>query len=97
MALFAASDDLKEIVDDNEALIKEQYFTYKLFVDSAVRDKLRKMGVKGVGEDEVVAHIQRLQENKSRRHGKQALLHKKRNIEKRISRRRKELDEPIQA
>lgn len=90
MALLAASDDLKALMDSNRGLIKDEYVTYKLFVDSAVRDKLRKLGV-DAGQDEIIPHLEKLQASKSRHLDKQAVAHTKRRHKLRVARAKREL------
>jgi hypothetical protein len=90
MALLAASDDLKALMDSNRGLIKDEYITYKLFVDSAVRDKLRKLGV-NAGQDEIIPHLEKLQASKSRHLDKQAVAHTKRRHKLRVARAKREL------
>lgn len=74
MALVAVSDDLKEVLDSNKDRIKDEYVTYRLFVDSAIREKLRKMGIKA-GPDEIIKHMEKLHASKSRHLDKQAVRH----------------------
>ena len=95
--LLSASDDLKALLQrpDVKKFIKENYITEKLFVDSAVRAKLRSIRAKGVGDDEIIAHLERLKASKARHISQQALIHKRNNHKKRLARARKELDESI--
>ena len=93
--LVSTSDELKALLKrpDVKQFIKENYITEKLFVDSAIRAKLRGIKVKGVGDDEIVAHLERLKESKARHLSQQAIIHKRNNHKKRMARTRKELDD----
>lgn len=93
--LVSTSDELKALLKrpDVKKFIKDNYITEKLFVDSAIRSKLRSIKVKGVGDDEIVAHLQRLRESKAKHISQQALIHKQRNHKKRMARAKKEADE----
>lgn len=60
---LSISQELTEILDDNKIRIKDEYLTFKMFVDSAIRAKLRNMGIDG-GKDEIVEHLAKLQKSR---------------------------------
>lgn len=93
MGLVSTSDDLHNLLDTNKKLIKGEYVNIKLFVDSAVRDKLRRMKVAGVGDDEVIAHLERLKQSKARHIDQQKLAHTQRNHKRRVAHAKKGMDE----
>jgi hypothetical protein len=90
--LLSVSDDLGDLMDSNKGLIKNEYITYKLFVDSAIRDKFRKLGVEA-GQDEIIPHLEKLQASKSRHLDKQAVAHTRRRHKLRVARAKRQLKE----
>lgn len=91
MPLVAISDDLKELLDENLLKIKGDYLTLKLFVDSAIRQKLRSMDIEA-GQDEVIAHLQKLQASKSRHIDKRKVKEAIARHKRRTARAKKRLD-----
>jgi len=63
--LVSIPDETKELIDRVMAEIKGEYITQSLFLDSAIRARLRGMGIQA-GEDLIIAHLQRLEESKQR-------------------------------
>lgn len=90
MPLIAASDKLKQLMDANVHRIKSEYLTYKLFTDSAIRDKLRRMGI-DAGVDEIIPHLEKLEASKSRHLDKQSVRHTKTRHKQRVARARNKL------
>jgi hypothetical protein len=91
MALLSASDELKVLLDANIDAIKADYLTLKLFVDSAVREKMRRMGM-AAGEDEIIAHLKKLEASKSRHVNKQIVRHAVTRHKKRVARAKRSLN-----
>lgn len=91
MPMVTISDELKSLMDHNRNLIKGEYITYKLFLDSAVRDKLRKMKIPA-GEDEIISHLRQLRESKSRHLAKRSIDMAIQSHNLRIARARRNLD-----
>lgn len=52
------NDECHSLLTTNKDLIKDEYLTYSLFVDSAIRAKLRRMGV-DAGNDAIIAHLKK--------------------------------------
>lgn len=92
MPLIAISDELKEKLDQNKDIIKNDYLTYKLFVDSAVRAKLRAMGIEA-GQDEVIEHLEKLEASKSRHLDKQTIKKIKTRHKQRVARAKRKLND----
>lgn len=92
MGLIATSDELQKIIDENRDSIKEDFFTIRLFADAALRDALRRRGVK-VPPDEVVAHIEKLKKTRRYRHKQQSMLRKKKSHKVRAKRVERGIDE----
>ena len=92
MPLTAISDDLKDLLDHHEERIKGDYRTIKLFVDSAVRDKLRKEYRIDAGQDEIIAHLEKLETSKSRHLEKQQVKKLKARHKLRLARAKRKLD-----
>lgn len=93
MAYIAdGSQELKDLIHENRGIIKNEYLTVRLFVDSAIRDKLRKMGV-DAGQDEIVPHLERLQASKARHLDQQAVSQAKRRHRLRMARNKRKLEE----
>lgn len=65
MALVDIPEETRALLDEHHDLVKGKYITYKLFVDSAIRTKLRIMGAK-VPEDKILPHLRKLKKNKRR-------------------------------
>lgn len=95
MPLVTVSDNLKDILKRPEVkkLIKEGYITEKMFVDSAIRAKLRSLKVPGVGGDEIIPHLERLRISKAKHINQQKLSRKRRNHLRRMEKARRALDE----
>lgn len=96
MPSAAVSDALKELLRQNRDRIKADYVTERLFVDSAIREKLRRMQVPGVGDDEIVAHLARIEKNKHTRKQKQAHRIRQVRLKRRMKRNRDKLHETIE-
>lgn len=72
-------------MDANQDKIKSEFVTYKLFVDSAIRAKLRVLGI-DAGQDEIIPHLEKLEASKSRRLDKQAISQAKLRHKRRMAR-----------
>jgi len=92
MPLIAISDDLKNLLDQNKHRIKDDFLTYKLFVDSAVRQKLRTMGI-DAGQDEIIPHLEKLEAGKSRHLDKQQIKQLRTRHKLRVARAKRKLDD----
>ena len=90
MPFIAISDDLKEIIDIHSGQLKNEFLTYKLFADSAIRDKLRRMGI-DAGQDEIIPHLEKLEQSKSRHLDKQAVAHAIRRHKQRVARNKRNM------
>lgn len=91
MPLISISDELKEVLDANKDRIKEDYLTYKMFVDSAIRTKLRNMGLDG-GEDEIVGHLKKLETSRQAHLDKAYIKRLRKRHAARIARAKQRLD-----
>lgn len=65
MSTLRLRPETKQLLDLYKDEIKGEYFTLALFLDSAVRSRLRGMGYP-VEQDSVVKHIIKLQKSKAR-------------------------------
>lgn len=92
MPLVPISDDLKNLLDRNKPVIKGDYITYRLFVDSAIRTRLRAMDIPA-GQDEIVAHLEKLKASKSRHLQKQSISHTLSRHKKRLAKTKHSLKE----
>ena len=95
MKTVSVSDDLDALLATPEvkAAIKSGYITKRLFVDSAIRQGLRKLGVPS--EEEIVAHLQRLAVSKSRHLDQQRTLHAARRAKDRQRKANQRLNETL--
>lgn len=84
--------ELHHILISNEDLIKGEYITWRLFLDSAIRDKLRRMGIKA-GVDDILPHLEKLERGRSAHLDRMSLLQTKLRHKRRIERIIKDLDE----
>jgi hypothetical protein len=91
MPLVDIHDDTKGLMDSYRDLIKGDYITYKLFLDSAVRQRLRSMGAE-VGEDLIIPHLKRLEQSKQRHLERQSVAQTRLRHQRRINIARKRLD-----
>lgn len=73
MPLVDLPDDTKLLMDEHKEFIKDEYITYKLFLDSAVRSRLRRMGKK-VPEDKIISHLKRIAKNRNKLKDKMKIL-----------------------
>lgn len=92
MPLVAISDELKEVLDSHNDVIKNDYLTLKLFIDSAVRAKLRAMKLEA-GQDEIIEHLEKLEASKSRHLDKQVIKKIKTRHKQRVARAKRKLNE----
>lgn len=65
MALVNIPDETKELLDLYRETIKGDYITLNLFLDSAVRQRLRGLGI-SVEDDLIIDHLKRLEESRQR-------------------------------
>lgn len=93
MKTVAVYPEVEKLLDDNVASIKDEYVTVKLFVDSAIREKMRRMKIKGVGTDQIITHLDNLRKSKARHMNQQAILQQRNRHKKRQARMTKELNE----
>jgi hypothetical protein len=91
MSLIFISDELKVLLDDNIYLIKDKYLTQKLFIDSAVRSKLGRMGVE-IGEEEIIPHIEKLAQTKAQHVDQRRLKEVKNQHKRRIAEAKRRLE-----
>lgn len=84
MPIVHISDSTKELLNIHMPHIKEDYITQKLFLDSAVKQKLRSMGIK-TPPDDVIAHLKRLEKSKQTHRDRQRVHHAIKRHEKRMT------------
>lgn len=95
MALVDIPDESKEVMNRCMDLIKSEYVTQRLFIDSAIRSRLRSMGI-DVGEDMIVAHLRRLEKSKQQHLDKQSISQTRLRHSRRVGIARQRLDKGIQ-
>lgn len=93
MKTVAVYPDVERLLDENVSAIKDEYITVKLFVDSAIREKMRRMKMKGVGDDRIITHLDNLKASRARHLNQQAVLQQRNRHKKRQARMAKELNE----
>lgn len=93
MKTVTVYDDVEKLLEQIEPTIKAEYITVKLFIDSAIREKMRRMRVKGVGDDRIITHLNNLQKSRARHLNQQAVLQQRNRHRKRQARMTKELNE----
>lgn len=91
MPIVDIPEETKELMDTYKELIKGDYITFKLFLDSAIRSRLRGMGV-DAGEDLIVPHLKRLEKSKQRHLDRQSIAQTKLRHARRVGIARQRLD-----
>lgn len=94
MAYVSIPDETKELMDMVMADIKGDYVTQKLFLDSAIRSKLRSMRIEA-GDDLIIAHLERLQKSKARHLEKQSIAITKARHAKRVAVAKRRLNQGV--
>lgn len=92
MPLVPISDELKALLDQNREVIKNDYLTNKMFIDSAIRQKFRSMGI-DAGQDEIIPHLEKLEQSKSRHLDKQYIKQIRDRHKLRVARAKRKLDD----
>lgn len=86
------SQELKQVLVDNEDTIKGEYITWRLFFDSAIRDKLRHMQIQA-GVDDILPHLEKLEKGRLNHLDRMSVAQTKLRHKRRINRIVKDLDE----
>lgn len=87
------SRQLHSVLKEHEEVLKGDFLTLRLFIDSAIRGALRKKYGIEPGEDEILPHLAKLEASKARHINRQALAHKRLAHRKRMARERAKLNE----
>lgn len=90
--MIATTDESKELMDAHVDLIKGQYLTFSMFVDSAIKSKLRHLGVK-TPEDAIVGHLKKLLKSRQRHLSKRSIKAALRVHEQRMERAAQQLSD----
>lgn len=83
MKYVALDDETKELMDRYMPTIKGEYVTQKLFLDSAIRSRLRHLGAEA-GQDLIIAHLERLEASNNRQLDRQSIAQTKLRHKRRV-------------
>ena len=92
MPLVYITQETKDVMDVHKALVKGHYITNALFLDSAVRSRIRGMGG-NAGDEHIVAHLEKLATRKARHLDVLSVKRMMERHKRRIAMARRRLDE----